>query len=167
MPVFAQLGEWGRAAGHPPWDRSARTNQSQRHRTPRRSIRRCKLKPSTRVPLQLIPWCACYPAGTTRSAQSGRGRVTWRRSTATMAEHHDFRVLGRLAAAEQHKPAEDPDDDQVEQTKGHRPRSCRTRLISPIRRSQHLLGVMKRYRSQQRRRGRRAGSSVGPCGTDH
>jgi hypothetical protein len=41
-----------------------------------------------------------------------------------MTEHHDLRVLGRLAAAEQHQPAEDPDHDQVEQTKGHKPRSC-------------------------------------------
>ena len=77
VPVFAQLGEWGlrhrpddeaaagarrnarsgrpaavgrahgRATGHPPWDRSARTDRSQRHRTARRGIRRCKLKPSS------------------------------------------------------------------------------------------------------------------------
>ena len=78
VPVFAQLGEWGlrhrpttkrlrvraevlasgrpaamgrthgRAAGHPPWDRSARTDRSRRHRTARRGIRHhCKLKPSS------------------------------------------------------------------------------------------------------------------------
>jgi hypothetical protein len=34
-----------------------------------------------------------------------------------MTEHHDLGVLGCLAAAEQHQPAEDPDDDQVEQAK--------------------------------------------------
>ena len=62
-----------------------------------------------------------------------------------VAEHHDLRVFGRLAAAEQHQPAEDPDHDQVEQAKGHKPRSCRNRLIQPIRRSQHLRRVLKRY----------------------
>jgi hypothetical protein len=30
-------------------------------------------------------------------------------------ELHDLGVLGCLAAAQQHQPAEDPDDDQVEQ----------------------------------------------------
>jgi hypothetical protein len=42
-----------------------------------------------------------------------------------MTVHHDLCVLGRLAAAEQRQPAEDPDHDQVEQAKGHRSRSCR------------------------------------------
>ena len=42
-----------------------------------------------------------------------------------MAEHHDLRILRRLAAAQQHQPPEDPDHDQVEQAKGHKPRSCR------------------------------------------
>ena len=37
-----------------------------------------------------------------------------------MTEHHDLRVLGRLAAAQQHQPAEDPDHDQVEQTNSTR-----------------------------------------------
>ena len=55
-----------------------------------------------------------------------------------MTEHHDLRVLGRLAAAEQHQPAEDLDHDQVEQAKGHRPRSCRNQLIRPNRRSLYL-----------------------------
>jgi hypothetical protein len=36
-----------------------------------------------------------------------------------LTEHHDFRVLGGLAAAEQHQPAEDPDHDQVEQSRTH------------------------------------------------
>ena len=62
-----------------------------------------------------------------------------------LTEHHDLRVLGRLAAAEQHKPAKDPGHDQVEQTKGHKPRSCRNRLVRPNRRSQHLRRVLKRY----------------------
>jgi hypothetical protein len=53
-----------------------------------------------------------------------------------MTEHHDLGILGCLAAAEQRQPAEDPDRDQVEQAKGHKPRSMRNRLIRPIRRSQ-------------------------------
>ena len=36
-----------------------------------------------------------------------------------MTEHQDLRVLGRLAAAEQDQPAEDPDHDQVEHTERH------------------------------------------------
>ena len=52
-------------------------------------------------------------------------------------ENHDLRVLVRLAAAEQRQPAEDPDHDQVEQAKGHKPRSCRNQLIGPNSRSQH------------------------------
>jgi len=38
-----------------------------------------------------------------------------------MPEHHDLRILGRLAAAEQHQPAEYPDRDQVGQTESHEP----------------------------------------------
>jgi hypothetical protein len=38
-----------------------------------------------------------------------------------MTENHDLRVFRRLAAAQQHQPAEDPDRDQVEQTKSHEP----------------------------------------------
>ena len=68
-----------------------------------------------------------------------------------MTEHHDLGVLGCLAAAEQHQPAEDPDHDQVEQAKGHKPRSCRNRLIRPIRRSQNLRRVLKRYRDHSER----------------
>ena len=63
-----------------------------------------------------------------------------------MTEDHDLRILGRLAAAQQHQLAEDPDDDQVEQAKGHKPRSCRNRLIRPNRRSQYLRRVLKQYR---------------------
>ena len=45
-----------------------------------------------------------------------------------MTEDHDLRILGRLAAAQQHQPAEDLDHEQVEQAEGHKPRSCRNRF---------------------------------------
>ena len=48
-----------------------------------------------------------------------------------VAEHQDFGVLGRLAAAQQDQPAEDPDHDQVEQPDTHEWRSCRNRRIWP------------------------------------
>ena len=64
-----------------------------------------------------------------------------------VTEHHDLRVFGRLAAAEQHQPAKDPNRDQVEQAKGHKPRSCRNRLIRPNRRSQYLRRILKRHRT--------------------
>ena len=62
-----------------------------------------------------------------------------------MTERHELRVFGRLAAAEQQQPAKDPNRDQVEQATGHKPRSCRNRLIRPNRRSQHLRRILKRY----------------------
>src|SRR5258708_32660232 len=65
-----------------------------------------------------------------------------------MTEHHDLRAFGRLAAAEQHQPAKDANRDQVEQAKGHKPRSCRNRLIRPKRRSRHLQRILKRYTVQ-------------------
>jgi hypothetical protein len=82
-----------------------------------------------------------------------------------MTEHHDLRVLGRLAAAEQHQPAEDPDHDQVEQAKGHKPRSCRNRLIQPICRSQHLRRVLKRYTAWTTTRSASSapGTGTSPC----
>lgn len=43
-----------------------------------------------------------------------------------VTQHHDFRVLRRLAAAEQDQPANYPDHDQVRQTDGQKLRSCRT-----------------------------------------
>ncbi len=52
--------------------------------------------------------------------------MTWRPSD-LMAEHHDLRVLGRLAAAQQHQPAKDPDRDQVEQAKSQTPDPGATR----------------------------------------
>src|ERR1019366_4880960 len=65
-------------------------------------------------------------------------------------EHDDLRVLGRLAAAQQHEPAEYPDGHQVEQTKSHEPRSWRNQLIQPNRSSQRLRRVLKRYRPSPR-----------------
>ena len=62
-----------------------------------------------------------------------------------MTEHHDLRIFGRLAAAQQHQPAKDSDHDQVEQPDAHEPRSCRNRPIRPSRRSQHLRRVLKQY----------------------
>jgi hypothetical protein len=67
-----------------------------------------------------------------------------------MTEHHDLRILGRLTAAQQHQPPEDPDHDEVEQTKGHKSRSCRNQPIRPNRRSQHPRRVLKRHRARQR-----------------
>jgi hypothetical protein len=52
-----------------------------------------------------------------------------------MAQHHDLLFLGRLAAAEQHKPAEDPDSDQVDQPGSYERRSWRNLLIRPSRSS--------------------------------
>jgi len=84
-----------------------------------------------------------------------------------MTENHDLRILGRLAGGQQHPPAKDPDHDQVEQAKGHRPRSCRNQLIRPNRRSQYLRRVLRRYRHAARAVGRRQrpASALGarPC----
>jgi hypothetical protein len=72
-----------------------------------------------------------------------------------MTEDHDLRILGRLAAAQQHQPAEDLDHEQVEQAEGHKPRSCRNRFIRPSRRSQYLWRVLNRYTRRHRRGVRR------------
>jgi len=82
--------------------------------------------------------------GTAGPARRGPGDLTAEHRD-LMTEHHDFRVLGCLAAAKQRQPAEDPDHDQVDQAKGHKPRSCRNRPIRPLRRSRHLRRVLKRY----------------------
>ncbi|MEU7901127.1 hypothetical protein AB0B45_50925 [Nonomuraea sp. NPDC049152] len=37
-----------------------------------------------------------------------------------VTQHHDLNVLRRLAAAQQHQPAEHPDRDQVEQANRHK-----------------------------------------------
>ena len=63
-----------------------------------------------------------------------------------MTEHRDLRILGRLAAAQQHQPAKDQDHDQVEQPDAHEPRSCRNQPVRPSRRSQHLRRVLKQYK---------------------
>jgi hypothetical protein len=39
-------------------------------------------------------------------------------------QHEQLRVLGRWRTAEQHNPAADPDEDQIEQTEGHGRSSC-------------------------------------------
>ena len=57
-----------------------------------------------------------------------------------MTEHQDLRVLGCLAAAQQHKPAEDLDHDQVEQPDSHDRRSCRSPVIRTNRRPQACVG---------------------------
>jgi hypothetical protein len=36
-----------------------------------------------------------------------------------MAQHEQLRVLGGRRTTEQHEPAADPDEDQIEQTEGH------------------------------------------------
>ena len=82
--------------------------------------------------------------GTVGPVRLGPGDLTPKHRD-LMAENHDLRVFGRLAAAEQHQPAEDPGHDQVEQAKGHKPRSCRNQPIRPNSRSQHLRRVLKRY----------------------
>ncbi len=61
-----------------------------------------------------------------------------------VTEDHDLRVLGRLAAAQQEQPAKDPDRDQIQEAKRHKPGSCPSLLIRPNRRSQPLRRVLKR-----------------------
>jgi Resolvase, N terminal domain len=95
--------------------------------------------------------CCRHPPGQRRQDRSV-GPVQLRPRDLTpqhrdfVAEDHDLRILGTLAAAQQHQPAKDPDHDQVEQAKGHKPRSCRNEPIRPNRSSQHLRRVLKRYR---------------------
>ena len=48
-----------------------------------------------------------------------------------VAEDHDLRILGTLAAAQQHQPTKDPDHEQIEEPERHRPRSCLNLLIWP------------------------------------
>jgi len=57
-----------------------------------------------------------------RSAQSGLGPGDLTPEHRDfMAKKHDLRILGRPAAAQQHQPVKDPDHDQVEQAKEHKP----------------------------------------------
>jgi hypothetical protein len=59
-------------------------------------------------------------ARTARSAQSSRGRGQVRRSIAiSCPQHQQLNVLGDWRAAKQDKPAAEPDQDEIEQTKGH------------------------------------------------
>ncbi|MCW2861788.1 MAG: hypothetical protein JWP48_3496 [Actinoallomurus sp.] len=68
-----------------------------------------------------------------------------------MTENHDLRVLGRLATRQQHQPAEDPDHDQIQETKCHRPGSCPNPAVHPNRRSAPLRRVLERYTQQHSR----------------
>jgi hypothetical protein len=63
-----------------------------------------------------------------------------------MSEHQDLGVLRRLAAAQQEQPAEDPEHDQIQKAKRHKPPSCPNIASWPNRRSQPLCRVLKRYR---------------------
>jgi hypothetical protein len=46
-------------------------------------------------------------------------------------QHHDLRVLGRLATRQQHQPSEHPDHDQMKETYRHSPRSCPHPTVHP------------------------------------
>jgi hypothetical protein len=63
-----------------------------------------------------------------------------------MTEHNDLRVLGRLAAAQQDQPPENPDHDKIQQTDRHEPRSCRNLSTLPNRSSQAMRRILERYR---------------------
>jgi hypothetical protein len=63
-----------------------------------------------------------------------------------MPQQNDLRVLGRLAAAQQEQPAEDPDQDQIQQTDRHELRSCPNPPTPPNSSSQTLHRILKRYR---------------------
>ena len=75
------------------------------------------------------------PAGPAGLAPQHRDLVT---------ENHNLRVLGRLAPAQQHQPAKDPDHDQIEQPDAHEPRYCPDLTIWPNRRSHPTRQVLKR-----------------------
>ena len=99
--------------------------------------------PGEQRPWRDEPMCAQH--GWQHPGKRGQGRpvgpVWFRVSDLTpehrdlMTEHHDLGLLGHLAATQQHKPAEDPDRDQVVQPKSHDQRSWRNQLIRPNRRS--------------------------------
>ena len=63
-----------------------------------------------------------------------------------LAQRQDLRVLGRLTAAQQDQPANDPDHDQVQQTERHGPRSCLNSPTDTNRNSKPMCPVLKRYR---------------------
>jgi hypothetical protein len=87
----------------------------------------------------------CRQDGTIGPVRRGPGDLTAKHRD-LMTQDHDLRVFWTLAATQQHQPSEDPDRDQVEQAKGHKPRSCRNQFIRPNRRLHHLRRVLKRYR---------------------
>jgi hypothetical protein len=66
-----------------------------------------------------------------------------------MTEHHDLGLLRSLAATQQHKPAEDPDREQVEQPKSHDWRSWRSMLIRAKLQVTDLRGVLTQYNAIQ------------------
>ena len=75
---------------------------------------------------------AAQRGGRSRARADRRARSDqWAGWAELAAKHHDLvaqdqdlRVLGRLSAAQQDQPAEDPGHDQVQQTGRHEPRSC-------------------------------------------
>jgi hypothetical protein len=44
-----------------------------------------------------------------------------------MTQHEQFGVLARTRPRQQHQPADDPNEDQIQQPKRHKPRSSPTR----------------------------------------
>jgi hypothetical protein len=63
-----------------------------------------------------------------------------------MTQDHDLHLLGRLAAAQQDQPPEEPNRDQVQQADRHQPRSCPSQPILPNRSSRTMHRVLKQYR---------------------
>jgi len=128
----------------------------------RRAARPARVGPlageQTAVPSQQRPW-RNQPAAPQRGGQQpGHGRqdravgpVQVRPGHLAaehhhlMSQHHDPRVLGRLAAPQQDQPAKDPDHDQVQETDRHEPRSCLNLPTAPNRSSETLHRVLKRY----------------------
>jgi hypothetical protein len=47
-----------------------------------------------------------------------------------VAQHQDLRVLGRIRARQQHQPTQQPNEDQVQQTNRHKPRSSPTGMAT-------------------------------------
>jgi hypothetical protein len=56
---------------------------------------------------------------TARSAQSGLGRVTWRRRTATSCRRTRISTSLEASLREQRQPAEHPDHEQIEEAEEH------------------------------------------------
>jgi Integrase core domain len=80
-------------------------------------------------------------------------------------QHRPHRSLDGAAPLRQ--PAKDPDHDQIEEAKRHKPRSCPNMVIRPNCRSQSLRRVLKRYKQsghRPRHRCRRAGRRLSVAG---